>query len=294
MSQGIQETYRHLPFETAHPAVTLAYFASTVLIGMFALQPVFVAIWLAGGLALSLVCVGWREALAKLRWLVPMLVLVCLVNPLFVASGSTLLFRVGPLAVYLESLAYGLTMGALLAACVLWMEGASRCLPAEALMSLLANRLPSLALMLSLGSQLVPQLLRRSHSVDAVACACTAGGGERAAHSRAGRVRTSTIVMSWALEDSVGRADAMRARGWGSGMARTTWQDRSFRASDALTLVAVVVLALASALTAWVACSQWSFYPVMATLTWWWGYAPFALLCAAPVVLAGIEDARWR
>lgn len=285
---------RHLPFETAHPAVTLAYFVAAILIGMFSLQPVFVCIWLVGGLALSLTCVGWRDTLSKLRWLVPMLALVCLVNPLFVASGSTLLFHLGPLAVYLESLAYGLTMGALLAACVLWLEGASRCLPADSLMALLANRLPTLALMLSLGSQLVPQLLRRSQSVDAVACACTAGGGERAARSRAGRVRTSTIVMSWALEDSVGRADAMRARGWGSGMARTSWQDRPFRASDALVLTVVAILALASGLTAWVACSQWSFYPTMPTLTWWWGYAPFTLLCAAPVVLVGLEQARWK
>lgn len=285
---------RHLPFETAHPAVAMAYFVGTVLVGMFALQPVYVGIWLVGGLALSLACVGWRDTLSKLRWIFPMLALVCLVNPLFVGAGSTLLLRLGPLSVYRESLAYGLAMGALLAACVLWLEGASRCLAPDRLMALLARRAPSLALMLSLGSQLVPQLLRRSRTVDEAACACTAGGGERAAHSSAGRIRTSTIVMGWALEDSVGRADAMRARGWGSGMRRTTWQDRPFRGSDAVALVAVAALVAASALCAWVACSQWRFYPTMPHLTWWWGYAPFALLCSAPVALALVGRARWR
>jgi len=41
-------------FETSHPAVPAVYLGGTVLIAMFALQPVLVAVSLAGALAASL------------------------------------------------------------------------------------------------------------------------------------------------------------------------------------------------------------------------------------------------
>ncbi len=78
---------RHVAFETAHASVPIAYFAGTILLALFALQPVYVALSLAGALAYSLACRGLRATALKLRWQLPMLAIVALANPLFSAQG---------------------------------------------------------------------------------------------------------------------------------------------------------------------------------------------------------------
>ena len=77
---------------------------------MFALQPVLVAVSLAGALAASLAFRGVRATLRGLRWQLPAMGVICLVNPLFSASGSTELWRLGSVVIYLESLAFGACM----------------------------------------------------------------------------------------------------------------------------------------------------------------------------------------
>ena len=100
--------------------------------------------------------------------------------------------------------------------------------------------------------------------------------------------------MTWALEDSLERADAMRARGWESDARRTSYRADILRESDAAKTCGVVVLALLCAFLAAVACGQWSFYPVMPALVCWWGYAPYAALMLLPAVAAVAERIRWR
>ena len=127
---------KHIAFDTCHAAVPALLFAGILALTMFCVQPVLVALSLAGALALSTLARGVRATLAGLRWQLPMLTLVCLANPLFSASGSTLLAKLGPLSIYLESLCYGATMGALMVAVVLWFEGAAAVLTQDRLLGL--------------------------------------------------------------------------------------------------------------------------------------------------------------
>lgn len=334
-------------FSTCHASVPAACFAVIVAASMFAVHPVLVGISLAGALAFSLLARGVRPTLMGLRWQLPMLALVCLLNPLFSASGSTLVCKLGPRSIYLESLAFGACMGALMAASVLWLEGAAAVLTQDRLLSLAGRRARSLPLVVSMAAQLVPQLLERARTVQMVDAACTAArasgdesagqrisagcaeiadlrvagsggdavgripsaedaGGGTAPHTcleggrascRAwprgkgaplrriyglGLVRTSGVLLGWALEDSLVRADAMRARGWESGCARTSYRPDRFTSADMARVLVIAALALVAALLAWVACSQWRFYPTMPRLVAWWGYLPFAALCALP------------
>ena len=94
----------HIAFDACHACVPAALFASILLLTMFSVQPVLVALSLTGALAFSALARGPRATLLGLRWQLPMLALVCLANPLFSASGSTLLVRLGPVCVYAESL----------------------------------------------------------------------------------------------------------------------------------------------------------------------------------------------
>jgi energy-coupling factor transport system permease protein len=282
------ESRHALAFSTRHTAVAVVCFAAIIGISMFAVHPVYATISLAGALLFSSVARGRTATMAGLRWELPLVALVALVNPLFSASGSTLIARWGPVRIYLESFAFGATMGVLMVAVIVWFEDAAAVLTQDRLLSLCSGHARTLPLMMSIAAQLVPQLIARSRAVGAVSAACTAAGGgsgdgdER--DERAGLIRTSTMLLDWSLGESLARSDAMRARGWESGHVRTSYRLERFRGSDAVCAGALVALFALSAYLAWVACSRWSFFPAMPRLGFWWGYVPFALLALVPTL----------
>ena len=273
---------RPTALDACHAAVPATLFAGVAALSMLAVHPVLVAISLAGALAFSLAVRGAAATARGLAWQLPLLALVCLLNPLFSASGSTLLFKLGPRSVYLESLAYGATMGALMVAVVLWFEDAAAVLSQDRLLALAGGRARAVPLVTSMASQLVPQLLGRARAVRSTLVACTAAGP--CLRLRDELVRTSTMLLTWSLEDSVERADAMRARGWESGMPRTQYRPECLRGRDVAALAGIAALLALCAACAWAACSGWRFYPTMGGLAPWWLYLPFALLAALPVM----------
>lgn len=283
---------KHIAFDACHAAVPALLFAGILALTMFCVQPVLVALSTAGALAFSALARGARATLAGLRWQLPMLALVCLANPLFSASGSTLLAKLGPVSIYLESLCYGATMGALMVAVILWFEGAAAVLTQDRLLGLGRGRAKSVSLVVSMAAQLAPQLLRRSRGVRSAQDACSAAGARPPLAQRL--TRASGQLMTWALEDSLERADAMRARGWESGCARTSYRADALRDSDVAGCCAIVLLCAGCALLAAVACGQWRFYPTMPRLVAWWGYVPYAGLMFVPAAAAVLERLRWR
>lgn len=283
------------------------------------MQPVFLLLSLVGSLCCAACCRGARATLRQLRWQVAMAVAVCVGNVLVAHSGDTILLWLGPLAVRLEPLAYGLCMGAMLVSVMEWFECASYCLGVDKVLSLGGGLIPTVSTMVSMALALVPQLIRRSRVVATTLDACTAArpvdgdaspneaprrnargaliglrGGKRRKRARLRRAaRTSNLLMSWALEDSLVRADSMRARGWESGAKRTTYRRVRFSANDAALEVVVVALALACAMLAARAAGEWAFYPTMPRLVWWWGYVPYMAYVLLPTGLAAVDRLRW-
>ena len=79
-------------FSMSHPAVPALYIVLTLGLTMFSMQPVLIALSLAGGLAYGFATRGAARTLGALRWQLPVILIIALVNPLFSASGSTELF----------------------------------------------------------------------------------------------------------------------------------------------------------------------------------------------------------
>ncbi|MDO4429341.1 MAG: energy-coupling factor transporter transmembrane protein EcfT [Atopobiaceae bacterium] len=267
-------------FDAVHAAVPATLFAGVVALAMLAVQPALTAVLLAGALLFSLLARGAAATARGLAWQLPLLALVCLLNPLFSASGSTLLFKLGPRSVYLESLAYGATMGGLMVAVVLWLEGAAAVLTQDRLLALVPRRARALPLVAGMVAQLVPQLLRRSRGVRASLASCTAAGPRPGA--RDALTRTSSLLLSWSLEESLERADSMRARGWESGRPRTAYRPERLRPRDVAALAGIAALLIVTATCAWAVCAQWRFYPRMSGFGPWWACVPCALLALLP------------
>ncbi len=276
-----------------HPAVQGCYFAAVLVLSMVAFQPVCILISLSAGFAYSVFLRGWRASGRSLLWQVPLMLVIMVVNPLFSASGSTELFRIGVRAVYLESLVYGMCMGALLVSVVLWFSNASRVLTMDKVMALFGNGAPTIALMLSMAARLVPQFVRRGIEIDTVQRACSGARPRSARERTSSRIRLSSVLMGWGMEDSLEAADAMRARGWGSSRRRTVYSRYRFRTADAIALAIVIAFVAVSAFLVWIACAQFTFYPKLSTLALWWGYVPYAVFLLLPMGLQLAEEIRW-
>lgn len=306
-------------FSRLHVAVCASYLVGAVILTALGTQPVLVATSLLGALLCSLCCLGARTGLGQLRWQLPALAIVCLANPLFSHSGATELFRVGPLVVRLEALAFGLSMGAVLVATIVWLECAAAVLETDRVMELGGGVLPTVTLMLSMALQVVPQLLERSRGASAVLEACTAarvGGGtgdgraagvDRGFAEAAGRssrqnalergARLSGQLMGWAMEDSIERANVMRARGWQAGAARSTYVRERFDGRAAACECAVLLLFAASLASVIAVESGWQFYPTLPAISWQWGYVAPGLYMLAPALYRvhdGLSLARWE
>ena len=280
-------------FDRYHPAVAFSYFACVLAFGMAAMQPVYLALSLAAALSYSIVLRGVRATLRTALWQMPLILVMAVANPLFSAMGSTELFRIGLRAFYLESMVFGACMGAMLACVLLWFSNASRVLSSDKVMALFGNAAPTIGLMLSMAMRLVPQFMRRGAAVGNVQRACTSAGAAGLREGARSRLRLTSVLMGWGMEDSLDTADAMRARGWGACARRTTYRRCRFRARDGAALGVLAALAALNAVLAYAACTQFRFYPALSVLAVWWGYVPFAVLAFAPLALEARERARW-
>lgn len=282
------------PFATYHPAVAFVFLACAIVISMAALQPVFVALSFLGALVCSVVCRGARATAGSFVWIVPLWLVVAIANPLFSASGSTEILRIGVRAVYVESLVYGACSGGMLASVFLWFSSYAACMNSANTMALFGNVLPIVSLMVSQVMRLVPQFVARGRGIAAAQDAVSAAAPQTKRQQTAGRLRIVSVLMGWGMEDGIERSDAMRARGYDCGARRTTYKRYRFGRADASVLAAIVVLAAVAGACAAAVCLRFSFYPTLSGWGAWWAYLPYALLMAVPSALRFKEWLLWR
>lgn len=282
------------PFATYHPTVAFVFLACAIVISMAALQPVFVALSFLGALACSVVCRGARATAGSFVWIVPLWLVVAIANPLFSASGSTEILRIGVRAVYAESLVYGACSGGMLASVFLWFSSYAACMNSANTMALFGNVLPIVSLMVSQVMRLVPQFVARGRGIAAAQDAVSAAAPQTKRQQTAGRLRIVSVLMGWGMEDGIERSDAMRARGYDCGARRTTYKRYRFGRADASVLAAIVVLAAVAGACAAAVCLRFSFYPTLSGWGAWWAYLPYALLMAVPSALRFKEWLLWR
>lgn len=282
------------PFLTYHPAVAFAYLGCAIVFSMATLQPVCAALSLVGAVACSCVTRGGRRTVRTLGGVAVLALIVTVANMAFVASGSTELFRVGVRAFYLESLVYGACSGCMLASVLLWFSSYAASMDSDASMALFGNVAPTVTLMVSQVMRLVPQFVSRGRDIVASQDAVTSAEAKSKRDAASDRLRAVSVLAGWGMEDGLVRGDAMRARGYGCGVRRTTYKRHRIRRADAAALAVIGVLAIASAPCAWAAVSEFSFYPVLSGFAPLWAYVPYALLMAVAPALALKEWLQWR
>lgn len=231
-----------------HPAVAALWAVACLGCTMASFDPGVLGLSLGFALVTSLILRGMVPTLRTLGICVPLLILVTVLNPLISPVEGSVLWTLGPLKVTETGLVWGLSMGTMTAAVILWMAVVSVVLPADDVRSLLGSVLPTIALMVSMAMGLVPELLGRARSSKEAMDACSCAGKPRPASAFSRAVERAGAMVTWALGESVERASSMAARGWGSG-PRSHHRPRHWRPGDVVASVLVGALGAAALMT---------------------------------------------
>ena len=108
-------------FATYHPIIEFGFFCAVIGIGMFMIHPVFLAIGASAAFTYAVITGGKGSLKFTLCFLLPMILFIMVVNPLVNHQGMTVLFQLKYSYVTLEAVIYGLMMGLMLAAVLLWL-----------------------------------------------------------------------------------------------------------------------------------------------------------------------------
>lgn len=280
-------------FDIFHPSIQALYFGSIIVLTMLAMHPVYVVISFVAALAYNMYLKGWRSTLKMLGWQLPLIAIIAILNPIFSAIGSTELFRIGTRAFYLESLLYGLTMGVLLAAMMMWFSNAAQVLSTDKIMGLFGNALPVISLMMSMISRLIPRFVAQGNEIRTVAQASSISRAETKKEVLSENIRLSSVLMGWSMEDSLETASAMRARGYGAKVKRTVYRRSRFRVRDGVMMGVLAAFLIGNIVLILMVLSEFSFYPKMTPLEFWWGYLLFAGFVFLPMIGQFVDDLRW-
>lgn len=219
-------------FSGFHPLVNFAFFLAAILCGMFFMHPVFLGISLVCSLAYSLYLGGRKSLKFSLLYMLPLLLLVAVLNPLLNHEGATILLYINDNPLTLEAILYGAASAVMFVSMLLWFSCYNAVMTSDKFLYLFGRVIPSLSLVLSMTLRLVPRLRAQlrviSHAQKCVGRDASQGNVVR-------RVRNGGkilfILITWALENAVDTADSMRSRGFGL-RGRTAFSNYRFDARD--------------------------------------------------------------
>lgn len=279
-------------FATFHPVVLLVYLCTALAFAMALFEPFYTLCSLCIGTLYAVRLSGAHALCRSLRTLWPMLLLVVLINPLFNHRGLMVLCTLFDNPVTLEALLYGLHMGGMLLSVWVWFACYSTLMTTERFLYLFGRILPTLALVVSMILRWIPQAQHKARCVLCARSGLVPNPTRREQFT--GRVRMSSALLSWCMEDGILTADAMRARGYGA-RKRTSYAPFSFTAADGCLLALLLALLGAHIALLCTVPPRFCYFPFLQPLSGaWYAYALYALLLALPLLIDMWEVIRWR
>ena len=285
-------------FSTYHPIINFGFFCAVIGIGIVMIHPVFLGIGTAAALASILMMEGRKKLPFILGFLLPMVVVVTVMNPLVNHHGSTILLQTENTYFTLEAAIYGLMLGLMMAAVILWFSSYNIIMTSDKFIYLFGRIMPAVSLVFSMVMRFVPNYRQRIRKIS-TAQQCIGRNissgtlKERIHHGS----RIISVMFTWALESSIDSADSMRSRGYGM-KNRSTFSIYRFDHRDTVTgcfLLAMTLIVIAGGMAG--VCSI-EYYPSITMAqtgpTSLLVYAAYFCLCFFPVAAEVKEALTWR
>ena len=133
-------------FASLHPVVLFTYFAAVVGCTMFFTHPLLQAISLLGAFIYSVMLKGKRGLLFNTVFMLPMLLFMAGLNPLFNHRGVTILFYLNSgNPVTLESVLYGVSAAVMFITVIMWFSCYNAVMTSDKFIYLFGKVVPALS-----------------------------------------------------------------------------------------------------------------------------------------------------
>lgn len=286
-------------FSKLHPTVNFIFFAFVLVLSMFVMNPVCLALSLVCAFVNAVYLNGIKTVKLCLKFIMPMILLIILINPVFNHQGVTILTYFpwdNPLT--LESIIYGIASAALLSSVVLWFSVFNSVITSDKLVYLFGRIIPSLSLVLSMSLRFVPKFSAQFKNVrNAQRCIGRDISDGSVINRINNGIRIISIMLSWSMENAIETADSMKSRGFGL-KGRTAYSIYRFDRRDLIVLIIVALLGVTVSVSAITGVIDFNYYPsIKGNLTDALSLATFFLygiLMLIPTILNAGEGIKWK
>ncbi len=282
-------------FTKLHPLTGLLYFIAVIGFSMFIMNPVCIAVSLLCALINAAIINGRRTMLFSLKYVLPMILLVVTINPVFNHRGATIISYLpwnNPLT--LESIVYGAAAALMFASVMLWFSVFNTVMTSDKIICLFGRIIPSLSLVISMTLRFVPRFTEQFRQIKKAEIIPKKQGLTVRLKAL---IRNLSVMISWSLESSVETADSMKSRGYGL-KGRTAYNIFKFRKPDVFWLTVIVILSAMIITLAVFNMNNYSFFPSFRlnfngfkSMVF---YAIYSALMIIPAVINIGEGLKWK
>lgn len=286
-------------FKTYHPIVNFIYFVFVIGFSCFFMHPVCLCISLACGFAYSVVLKGKKAIKTNLIYMLPMMFLTALINPLFNHAGATILCYYpsgNPLT--LESVVYGICAACMIASVICHFSVYNEIMTSDKFIYLFGKIIPAMSLVISMTLRFVPKFFAQ---IKVVTNAQKCMGRDINSGDIISRVKNAinilSIMVTWSFENAIDTADSMKSRGYGI-PGRTSFSIFKFDKRDIIALIFIFFLGIytfAGNITGGMYISFFPTFRVADVSPYSISvFAAYFVLCMCPVIIEIREVRKWK
>lgn len=224
-----------------HPFVLLFYYISVITITMFMMHPVVLILSLFGSLLFFATLHSFKTVIKDVRFYILAFLLIAVTNPIFVHKGETILFYFNDNPVTLEAIIYGFVIATMLVAIIFWSKSYSVLMTSDKFIYLFGKAIPKLSLIISMALRFIPQFKNQIQKVNQAQKTLGLYTSDSITDRILSGIRTFNSMITWALENSIEQADAMKARGYGL-KGRTNFSLFKWDQRDMITTLLMILI----------------------------------------------------
>ncbi|NRF96243.1 energy-coupling factor transporter transmembrane protein EcfT [Paenibacillus frigoriresistens] len=285
-------------FRSFHPFPCFFFYLGALTLGTMVTHPIYILTLLLLLVLLAVLNQELQTLIGMLKFYLPVSLLYALVNPLFSHRGSHILFYFWDQPVTVESFAYGIYATVnLLVIVVLFISFNAVITPARFLY-LFGSIFPKIGLLIVMSMRFVPLLKRRLTEISLVQKMKGIDVGQGNLRKRVtDGMKLLQILLTLSLEEALQTADAMKAKGYGSG-SRGRYEEFVMRPRDWGLFGLLCGLFAGCIVFRLLGFGIYRIFPTLGavSLQGWetLSYACFALFAAVPVIVEVKEAWMWR
>jgi len=283
-------------FSEFHPTVNLAFFAAALGMTMFIQQPIYLLISMLSGCSYLFYLRGKKGMLQQVGYLLPILIMMAVINPIFNHEGITVLWYLhNDNPVTLEAICFGLAYAVMMGASIVWFNCLNTVFTSDKIIYLFGRVMPALSLMISMTLRFVPRFKNFLQNVMNTQKAMHTPQNSKEKLQQA--LSAFSATLSWAMEQSIVSADSMKSRGFGL-QGRTAFSIYLFEKRDKMAMIVLLLLCMGAAIPCLTGYTDWKYYPSLSGALLGpiqvAAYICYAGMCLLPLIIDLTEDCKWN